>query len=73
MLERAQASDFLDRFDDLMRSLLPSYESEGKSYLTVAFGCTGGRHRSVAVAEELSRRLREHGYAVRTGHRDLSR
>ena len=73
VLERAQASDFLDRFDDLMRSLLPSYESEGKSYLTVAFGCTGGRHRSVAVAEELSRRLREHGYAVRTGHRDLSR
>ena len=73
VLERAQASDFLDRFDDLMRSLLPSYESEGKSYLTVAFGCTGGRHRSVAVAEALSRRLREHGYAVRTGHRDLSR
>ena len=73
VLERAQASDFLDRFDDLMRSLLPSYESEGKSYLTVAFGCTGGRHRSVDVAEELSRRLREHGYAVRTGHRDLSR
>ena len=73
VLERAQASDFLDRFEGLMLSLLPSYETEGKSYLTVAIGCTGGRHRSVAVVEELSRRLREHGYAVRTGHRDLTR
>ena len=73
VLERAPASDFLDRFEALMQALLPSYEAEGKSYLTVAFGCTGGRHRSVAVAEELARRLRDHGYAVHTGHRDLSR
>ena len=73
VLERAQASDFLDRFGELMQSLLPSYEAEGKSYLTVAVGCTGGRHRSVAVAEELARRLREQGYAVHTGHRDIGR
>ncbi|MFM2073049.1 MAG: hypothetical protein RLZZ623_3313 [Actinomycetota bacterium] len=73
VLERAQASDFLDRFENLMVSLLPAYEAEGKSYLTVAIGCTGGRHRSVAVAEELAQRLRERGFAVRTGHRDLSR
>jgi len=73
VLERAPASNFLDRFEELMQSLLPSYEAEGKSYLTVAFGCTGGRHRSVAVAEELARRLRNHGYAVHTGHRDLAR
>lgn len=73
VLERAQANDFLDRFEGLMLSLLPSYEAEGKSYLTVAVGCTGGRHRSVAVVEELAARLRVHGYAVRTGHRDLSR
>jgi len=73
VLERAPASNFLDRFEELMQSLLPSYEAEGKSYLTVAFGCTGGRHRSVAVAEELARRLRSHGYAVHTGHRDLAR
>ena len=73
VLERAQASDFLDRFAGLMLSLLPSYEAEGKSYLTVAIGCTGGRHRSVAVVEELAGRLREHGYAVRTGHRNLTR
>lgn len=73
VLERAHASDFLDRFSELMLSLLPAYEGEGKSYLTIAIGCTGGRHRSVAVAEELARRMREHGYAVRVGHRDLSR
>jgi UPF0042 nucleotide-binding protein len=73
VLERAQASDFLDRFEGLMRSLLPGYEAEGKSYLTVAVGCTGGRHRSVAVVEELAKRLREHGYPVRTSHRDLTR
>lgn len=73
VLERAPASDFLDRFEGLMLSLLPSYEAEGKSYLTVAVGCTGGRHRSVAVTEELARRLRDHGFAVRVGHRDLSR
>jgi len=73
VLETAQASDFLDRFEALMCSLLPAYQAEGKSYLTIAVGCTGGRHRSVAVAEELARRLREHGFASRVGHRDLSR
>jgi UPF0042 nucleotide-binding protein len=73
VLERAQANDVLDRFEALMLSVLPSYEAEGKSYLTVSIGCTGGRHRSVAVAEELARRIREHGFAVRVGHRDLSR
>lgn len=73
VLERAQTNEFLDHFEALMLSLLPAYEAEGKSYLTIAFGCTGGRHRSVAVAEELSRRLRDRGFAVRTGHRDLGR
>lgn len=73
VLERAPASDFLDRFEALMASLLPGYEAEGKSYLTVAIGCTGGRHRSVAIVEELASRLRLKGYPVRTSHRDLSR
>jgi UPF0042 nucleotide-binding protein len=73
VLERAHTSAFVERFEDLMMSLLPAYESEGKSYLTIAFGCTGGRHRSVAVAEEMARRLRDRGFAVRTGHRDLGR
>lgn len=73
VLERSNASEFLDRFDEMLAGLLPAYEAEGKSYLTVAMGCTGGRHRSVAVAEEVARRLRERGYAVRVGHRDLGR
>jgi RNase adapter protein RapZ len=73
VLERAQTHDFLDRLEGLLLSLLPSFEHEGKSYLTVAVGCTGGRHRSVAIAEELARRLRDHGQPVRVGHRDLAR
>jgi len=53
--------------------LLPQYQAEGRSYLTVAIGCTGGRHRSVAIAEELASRLRGRGVAVTAVHRDLSR
>ena len=49
------------------------YEAEGRSYLTIAIGCTGGRHRSVAIAEELAGRLRARGIAVRTSHRDVAR
>ena len=73
VLETSAGSDFLDRFDDLLASLLPQYEAEGRSYLTVAVGCTGGRHRSVAVAEELAGRLRARGVAVHTSHRDVAR
>ena len=73
VLETAAGSDFVDRFDDLLAALLPQYESEGRSYLTVAIGCTGGRHRSVAVSEEIAARLRGRGVAVRTNHRDVSR
>lgn len=73
VLETSAGSDFVDRFDDLLGSLLPQYEAEGKSYLTVAVGCTGGRHRSVAVAEELAARLRARGVAVEAIHRDLAR
>ncbi len=73
VLERADASVFLDNFEALLAPLLPAYQLEGKSYLTVAIGCTGGRHRSVAVAEEVAMRLRARGFSVRTGHRDLAR
>ncbi|RLE17940.1 MAG: RNase adaptor protein RapZ, partial [Actinobacteria bacterium] len=73
VLETASGSDFVDRFDDLLGTLLPQYEGEGRSYLTVAIGCTGGRHRSVAVAEELAARLRQRGVAVRAIHRDVAR
>ncbi len=73
VLETSSGSDFVDRLDDLLASLLPQYEAEGRSYLTVAIGCTGGRHRSVAVAEELAARLRRRGAAVRSTHRDVTR
>lgn len=67
------AADFLEHFEGLLARLLPAYEDEGRTYLTVALGCTGGRHRSVAVAEEIARRLRLIGHAVRVGHRDIER
>lgn len=73
VLETAVGSEFVDRFDDLLAMLVPQYQAEGRSYLTVAVGCTGGRHRSVAVAEELAARLRGRGIAVTASHRDLSR
>jgi UPF0042 nucleotide-binding protein len=71
VLERAVTSSFLDQFEQLLAGLLPSYHAEGRSYLTIAIGCTGGRHRSVAVAEELARRFGERGIAVHTSHRDV--
>jgi UPF0042 nucleotide-binding protein len=72
VLDQELAKAFLEKVDDLLELLLPAYTDEGKSYLTVAVGCTGGRHRSVAIAEELGRRLRERGVALRLSHRDLS-
>ena len=73
VLSSPEAIVFLDQLGTLLQTLLPSYAAEGKSYLTVAIGCTGGRHRSVVIAEELARRLRSTGHAVRTAHRDLTR
>ncbi len=73
VLERADTAAFLERFEALLQAILPSYHAEGRSYLTVAIGCTGGRHRSVAIAEELATRLRARGTAVRTTHRDVTR
>jgi UPF0042 nucleotide-binding protein len=73
VLETAVGSAFVDQFDELLASLVPQYQAEGRTYLTVALGCTGGRHRSVAVAEELAGRLRQRGVPVRTSHRDVSR
>jgi UPF0042 nucleotide-binding protein len=73
VLETAVGSAFIERFDDLLASLVPQYQAEGRTYLTVALGCTGGRHRSVAAAEELAARLRQRGVPVRTSHRDVSR
>ncbi len=68
-----QTKEFLNRVTKLMLYLLPHYIKEGKSYLTVAFGCTGGQHRSVMMAEELGKRLRKAGYQVKALHRDIVR
>ncbi len=68
-----QTQEFLAKVSDLMLYLLPHYVEEGKSYLTVAFGCTGGQHRSVMMAEEMARLLRKAGYKVKALHRDIPR
>jgi UPF0042 nucleotide-binding protein len=73
VLGRPEAEEFLERLDELLAFLLPAYEREGKSYLSVAIGCTGGRHRSVAIAEELARRIRRHGFEPTVHHRDVAR
>ena len=73
VLKRPETLQFLDMLDDLLSMLIPAYTKEGKSYLTVAMGCTGGRHRSVVLAEELSRRLEAHGIPSTVFHRDVDR
>jgi RNase adapter protein RapZ len=69
--EFPQTCEFLDRVTQLLLFLLPHYIEEGKSYLTVAFGCTGGQHRSVMIAEEVHKRLAKEGYRVKAVHRDM--
>ena len=61
----------LAKIESLLLMLLPRYQAEGKSYVTIAFGCTGGRHRSVHVAERVARRLRDGGFSPTVAHRDL--
>jgi RNase adapter protein RapZ len=65
-----QTREFISRISDLLVYLLPHYIHEGKSYLTIAFGCTGGQHRSVMIAEEVGKHLRGAGYRVKVAHRD---
>ncbi len=65
-----QTQEFVSRISDLLVYLLPHYIHEGKSYLTIAFGCTGGQHRSVMIAEEVGKHLRRAGYRVKVVHRD---
>jgi RNase adapter protein RapZ len=65
-----QSREFIDRISQLLVYLLPHYIHEGKSYLTISFGCTGGQHRSVMIAEDVSKRLRQAGYRVKVVHRD---
>jgi RNase adapter protein RapZ len=65
-----QTLEFIQRISDLLIYLLPHYIHEGKSYLTIAFGCTGGQHRSVMIAEDVAKRLKSAGYRVKVAHRD---
>ena len=66
-----QTTEFVQRISDLLVYLLPHYIREGKSYLTIAFGCTGGQHRSVMMADEIRRRLARAGFKVKATHRDI--
>jgi len=68
-----QTKEFLAKATDMLTFLLPHYIKEGKSYLTVAVGCTGGQHRSVMIAEELRERLGKAGYRAKSAHRDIPR
>jgi len=73
VLAQDHATEFLDEYMKVLALLLPGYQREGKRYLTLAVGCTGGKHRSVAIAEEFARRLSERGVAANARHRDLGR
>lgn len=66
-----QTTEFMDRITELLLYLLPHYIHEGKSYLTIAFGCTGGHHRSVMIAAEIRKRLARAGYKAKETHRDI--
>jgi RNase adapter protein RapZ len=66
-----QTREFISRISDLLVYLLPHYIREGKSYLTIAFGCTGGQHRSVMIAEDVGKHLGRAGYRVKIVHRDI--
>jgi UPF0042 nucleotide-binding protein len=73
VLEQPDAQAFLDRLRELFALLLPAYAREGKSYLSIAVGCTGGRHRSVVIAAELAKLLAGLGFPASVHHRDLDR
>jgi UPF0042 nucleotide-binding protein len=73
VLSKEEAKSYLRRIEDMLEELIPSFNREGKHYLTIGIGCTGGHHRSVVFGEEIARSLGELGYAARVVHRDLER
>lgn len=73
VLRGKESKEFIDRFEGLLDFLLPLYHQEGKAYITIALGCTGGRHRSVTVAAELGRAFEKKGYQVKIRHRDMDK
>lgn len=72
VLEHAAVQEFLREYSALLLKLLPAYIQEGKRYLTIAFGCTGGKHRSVVIADGIADRLRRNSYFVSVFHRDIN-
>jgi UPF0042 nucleotide-binding protein len=73
VLGQEATGPFLEKLEGLLELLVPAYIDEGKAYLTIALGCTGGRHRAVVIAEELAVRLRRHGVELAVKHRDVGR
>lgn len=73
LTRQAEVHETVNRFEDLLKYLLPLYKREGKSYLTIGIGCTGGRHRSVMIAESLGRSLETDGFEVSVSHRDVKK
>jgi RNase adapter protein RapZ len=73
VLRQPLSGEFVEHLDALLTMLLPAYQQEGKSYLSIGVGCTGGRHRSVVIAEELAQRMRRNGTRTSVRHRDIGR
>jgi UPF0042 nucleotide-binding protein len=73
VLKRSETREFLRKFQDLIKWLLPLYEKEGKSYMTLSIGCTGGHHRSVAIVDRLKSFFEDLKYMVTVNHRDIHR
>ena len=74
-MQSKEAGEFIDKLEDLVEFLIPQYISEGKNQLVISIGCTGGKHRSVTLANELFKRLdtKDREYGIKIEHRDLSK
>lgn len=70
VMQRPETTEFLERLSGLLDLMVPAFQKEGKHYLTIAVGCTGGKHRSVVLGEEIARHIRNHGVDVQVDHRD---
>ena len=73
LCEQREVVETIERFCNLLDFLMPRYRREGRSYLTIGVGCTGGKHRSVYIADTLSEYLGQQGYSARANHRDIAK
>jgi UPF0042 nucleotide-binding protein len=73
VLKQEETTPFLERFSEMITYLIPLYEKEGKSYLTIAIGCTGGKHRSVVITERMAEMLGQRDQRITVRHRDVER